>query len=60
MERCVKSLFKLLKPNGYHMYHQALDPKILRSAHTVYLYVLYESENEQRLFHSTALTDWFL
>jgi len=33
---------------------------ILRSARTVYLCVLYGSENKQRLFHCTALTDWFL
>ena len=33
---------------------------ILRSAHTVYLCVLCGSENKQRLFHCTALTDWFL
>jgi len=33
--------------------------KILRSAHTVYLCVLCGSENKQRLFHYTALTDWF-
>jgi hypothetical protein len=32
----------------------------VRSAHTVYLCVLYGSENKQRLFHCTALTDWFL
>jgi hypothetical protein len=32
----------------------------LRSAHTVYLCVLCGSENKQRLFHYTALTDWFL
>ena len=31
----------------------------LRSAHTVYLYVLCGSENKQRLFSYTALTDWF-
>jgi hypothetical protein len=30
------------------------------SAHTVYLCVLCGSENKQRLFHRTALTDWFL
>ena len=30
--------------------------QILRSAHTVYLCV----QNKQRLFHYTALTDWFL
>ena len=34
--------------------------KILRSAHTVYLCVLCGSENKQRLFPYTALTDWFL
>jgi len=32
---------------------------ILRSAHTVYLYVLCGSENKQRLFPYTTLTDWF-
>ena len=31
---------------------------ILRSAHTVYLCVLCGSQNKQRLFHCTALTDW--
>ena len=33
---------------------------ILRSSHTVYLCVLCGSENKQRLFPYTALTDWFL
>ena len=33
---------------------------ILRSAHTVYLCVLCGSENKQRLFTYTTLTDWFL
>jgi len=37
-----------------------LTPKILRSAHTVYLCALCGSENKQRLFPYTALTDWFL
>jgi len=32
----------------------------LRSAHTVYLCVLCESENKQRLFPYTTLIDWFL
>jgi hypothetical protein len=31
----------------------------VRSAHTVYLCVLCVSENKQRFFHCTALTDWF-
>ena len=33
---------------------------ILRSAHTVYLCVLCGSQNKQRLFPYTALTDWIL
>ena len=33
---------------------------ILRSAHTVYLCILCGSENKQRLFPYTAITDWFL
>ena len=33
---------------------------ILRSAHTVYLCVLCGSENKQRSFPHTALTDWFV
>ena len=33
---------------------------ILRSAHTVHLCVLCGSQNKQRLFPYTALTDWFL
>jgi hypothetical protein len=41
------------------MYRQ-LTFTILRSAHTVYLCVLYEFENKQRLFPFTALTVWFL
>jgi len=32
---------------------------ILRSAHTVYLCVLCGSQNKQRLFPYTAVTDWF-
>ena len=34
--------------------------EILRSAYAVYLCVLCGSENKQRLFPYTALTDWFL
>jgi len=35
-------------------------PKISRSAHTVYLCVLCGSQNKQRLFPYTTLTDWFV
>jgi hypothetical protein len=33
---------------------------ILRSAHTVCLCVLCASQNKQRLFPNTALTDWLV
>jgi hypothetical protein len=49
-----------LKAAGYFMYHQAYRQTILRSAHRVYLCVLCGSQNKQRLFPYTALTDWFL
>jgi len=42
------------------MYHQAQQSAIPRSDHTVYLCVLCGSENKQRLFPYTALTDWFV
>jgi hypothetical protein len=35
-------------------------PQILRSTHTMYLCVLYVSQNKQLLFPYTALTGWFL
>jgi hypothetical protein len=34
--------------------------KILHPAHGVHVCVLYGSENKQRLFLCTVLTDWFL
>jgi hypothetical protein len=42
------------------VYLQVEHAKNLRSAHTVYLCVLCGSENKQRLFPYTALTDWFV
>jgi hypothetical protein len=45
---------------GLRIVAESKFTKILRSAHTVYLCVLCGSENKQRLFHCTALTDWFL
>jgi len=67
----MKLLVKLVdavKPSGHYMYHTVVTicttrfniQKILRSAHTVYLRVLCGSQNKQRLFPYTALTDWFL
>jgi hypothetical protein len=38
----------------------SLKVTVLRSAHTVYLCVLCGSQNKQRLFHCTTLTDWFV
>jgi hypothetical protein len=51
--------FSPLKPSGNYMYQQVYHYKILRSAYTVYFCVLCGSENKQRLFHCTALTEWF-
>jgi len=45
---------------SYFMKRQVWLLTIPRSAHTVYLCVLCGSENKQRLFHYTALTDWFV
>jgi hypothetical protein len=50
----------LPKPSGHYMYLQVLTQKFLRSAHTLYLRILYGSENKRRLFPYTALTDCFL
>ena len=53
--------------SGHYMYRivvtictTSLTFTFLRSAHTVYLCVLCGSENKQRLFPYTALTDWFV
>jgi len=47
------------QPSCYYMYQQVQHSTIPRSAHTVYLCVLYGSANKQRLLPYTALTDWF-
>ena len=49
----------LLKPTGYAM-HQQFNIQQLYVLPTLYLCVLYLSENKQRLVPFTALTDWFL
>ena len=49
-----------LMPGGHYMYRYVSGTKILRSAYTVDMCVLYGSQNKQRLFPYTALTDWFL
>ena len=51
--------FNLLKPIGYVM-HQQFNIQQLYVLPTLYLCVLYLSENKQRLVPLIALTDWFL
>ena len=50
---------KLLKPTG-HVVHQQFNIQQLYVLPTLYLCVLYLSENKQRLVPLTAWTDWFL
>jgi hypothetical protein len=57
--RTAKMIQRLLyRFNPYS--HRVQHSTILRSAHTVYLCVFCGTENKQRLFPYTALTDWFL
>ena len=55
----VSFLCSSLEPSGYYIYRNVEHSLIPPSAHTVYLCVLCGSENKQRLFPYTALTDWF-
>ena len=49
----------LLKPIG-HVMHRQFNIQQLYVLPTLYLCVLYLSENKQRLVPLTAYTDWFL
>jgi len=51
--------FNLLKSTG-HVMHQQFNIQQLYTLPTLYLCVLYLSENKQRLVPLTAQTDWFL
>jgi hypothetical protein len=51
--------FNLLQPTSYVM-HQQFNIQQLYPLPTLYLCVLYLSENEKRLLPTTAWTDWFL
>jgi len=51
--------FKLIKPTSYVM-HQQFNIQQLYALPTLYLCVLYLSENKQRVVPLTAQTDWFL
>jgi len=50
---CVNRHINLLKPTGYVMHHQ-FNIQQLYALPTLYLYVLYLSENKQRLVSLTA------
>ena len=53
-------LIKSLQPSGYFVFRQVEHYKIPRSAHTMYLCVLYGSKKKQRSFSCVTLTGWFL
>ena len=55
----VQIKLKLLNPTG-HVMHQQFNIQQLYALPTLYLCVLYLSENKQRLVPLAALTDWFL
>ena len=52
-------LVNLLNPTG-HVMHQQFNIQQLYALPTLYLCVLYLSENKQRLVPLIAQTDWFL
>ena len=52
-------LINILKGEGHVMYQQ-FNIQQLYALPTLYLCVLYLSENKQRLVPLTAQTDWFL
>src|SRR5215510_9173465 len=54
-----RSSINHLKPTG-HVMHQQFNIQQLYVLPTLYLCVLYLSENKQRLVPLTAITDWFL
>ena len=55
----ILACLNLLKPTG-HVMHQQFNIQQLYVLPTLYLRVLYLSENKQRLVPLTAQTDWFL
>ena len=55
----ISQMFNLLKPTG-HVMHQQFNIQQLYALPTLYLCVLYLSENKQRLVPLIAQTDWFL
>jgi len=62
-DHCTNSFRKKinpLKPRGRYMYHQFNIQQFYVLPTQLYLCVLYGSQNKQRLFPYTTLTDWFL
>ena len=57
---CYCEFFNDLKPSGHYMYRQFNTHKFYVLPTQLYLCVLCGSQNKQRLFPYTALTDWFL
>jgi hypothetical protein len=55
----VQGRLTFLHPTG-HVIHQQFNIQQLYALPTLYLCVLYLSENKQRLVPLTAQTDWFL
>ena len=53
------SIINLLNPTA-HVMHQQFNIQQLYVLPTLYVCVLYLSENKQRLVPLTAKTDWFL
>ena len=48
------------KPTGHYMYHRFNIQQFYVLPTQLYLCVLCGSENKQRLFPYTTLTDWFV
>jgi hypothetical protein len=55
----LNKIINLLKPIGYVM-HRQFNIQQLYALPTLYLHVLYLSENKQQLVPLTAQTGWFL
>ena len=50
--------FYPLRPCGYDMYH--VQRSRIPPTECIFCFILYGSQNKQRLFPYTTLTDWFL
>jgi len=57
---CTAQWSLYVPPIGHYMYRQFNIQQFYVLPHTVYLCVLCGSQNKQRVFPYTALTDWFV